>query len=91
MLFASDVNDSFILKQLCGYNSTPPHNVRDYFQWRKDLGAFCTSFDPALKCCVQSSVADLHFTSVAFRLDFRIYFLYPTLSGLIILFGMFKY
>lgn len=91
MLFTSGVNDSFISKQQCGYNSTPPHNVYDYFQWRKDLGAFCTSFDLALKCFVQSSVADSRFTSVAFRLDFNIYFLYPYLSGLIIVFSMFKY
>lgn len=43
---------------------------------------------PALKCCNQSLVTD---TSVAFQLDFNIYFLCPYISGLITLFGMFKY
>lgn len=40
--------------------------------------------DPALKCCKQSLVTD---TSVAFHLDFNIYFLCLYMSGLIILFG----
>lgn len=92
VLFIAADNDSFTIEQQCGYNSTLPRNVYDYFHRRKYSVAFCSSFrDPALKCCIQSLVTDSHFTSVASSLDFNIYFLGPYLSGLIILFGMFKY
>lgn len=39
---AAAVNDNFILEQQCEYNSTLPHNLYDYFHWRKDMESFCT-------------------------------------------------
>lgn len=89
-LLTAAVNDNFILEQQCGYNSTLPHNVYNYLHWRKDLVAFCTSFNLSCSEVLQVKLGNRPHLW-AFHLDFNIYFLCPFISGLIVLFGMFKY
>lgn len=57
-LLTAAVNDNFILEQQCGYNSTLPHNVYNYFHWRKDLVAFCTSFNLSCSEVLQAKLGN---------------------------------
>lgn len=89
MLFIAADNDSFTTEQQCGYNSTLPRNMYDYFHRRKYSVAFCSSFIWSCSevlhtklgnrltlhiCGILSWLQYLFSRSLSFRLDYLVWY-----------------